>query len=64
MPLTDDAQILETSRGLVERLQVAAGGPGVHAGFRPGTKFSYSFCLFLALPSSTLNGLFLGCVLL
>ncbi|KAF2192685.1 heme-dependent catalase [Zopfia rhizophila CBS 207.26] len=37
MPLTDDAQILETSKGLVSTLQVAAGG--VHPGFRPGKSF-------------------------
>ncbi|KAH7078814.1 catalase domain-containing protein [Paraphoma chrysanthemicola] len=33
MPLSADAQVLETSNGLVNTLHVAAGGP--HPGFRP-----------------------------
>lgn len=42
MPLSDDAQILETSNGLVGALR--AGAPGVDKSFRPGMfQFIHSF---------------------
>jgi hypothetical protein len=38
MPLSENAQVLETSNGLVETLRGAAGP---HPGFRPGTSNTY-----------------------
>src|SRR5438128_2899015 len=36
MPLSDNPATVETAKGLVEKLHIAAGGPGQHKGFRPG----------------------------